>query len=86
MGAFLQFLNCTNDTKPRTASHMQRNHTKYFITERISSLAPNIWELVSCEIKNPESLDIFYEKIKIWTTIKCPYRLYKKYISNIGFI
>ena len=35
-------------------------YTMYFGTEGISSLAPKIWEIVPCEIKNTKSLDIFF--------------------------
>ena len=64
----------------------RRNRTVYFGTESISSLAPKIWEIVHCEIKNAKSLDIFSKKIKLWTTDKCPCRLCKRYIGNVGFI
>ena len=49
-----------------------------------TSLAPKIWE-IPCEIKNAKSLDIFKGKIKLWTTDKCPCRLYKRYVGNVGF-
>ena len=53
----------------------RRNCTVYFGTESISSLAPKIWEIVLCEIKNAKSLDSFFKKRKLWTTDKCPCRL-----------
>ena len=59
----------------------RRNFTVCFETESISSLAPKIWE-----IKNAKSLDIFKEKIKLWTTDKCPCRLCKRYIGNLGSV
>ena len=52
----------------------QTNHTVYFGTESISSLAPKLWELIPSEIKSAKSLNIFKEKIKSWTTEKCPCR------------
>ena len=72
----------------RNDSTRQRrtNHTVYFGTESISSLAPKIWEIVPCEIKNAKSLDIFKKRIKLWTTDQCPCRLCKRYIGNVGFI
>ena len=54
-----------------------------FGTESISSLAPKTWEI--CEIKNAKSSDIFKEKIKFCPTDKCPCRLCKRYIGNVGF-
>ena len=44
----------------------RRNFAVYFGTESISSLAPKIWGIVPCEIKNTKSLDIFTEKIKLF--------------------
>ena len=41
----------------------RRNRTVYFGTERISSLAPKIWELIPRDIRSANSLAIFKEKI-----------------------
>ena len=64
----------------------QANRTDYFGTESISSLAPKLRELIPSEIKSATSLNIFKEKIKSWTTNKCPCKLCKTYVGNIGFI
>ena len=63
-----------------------RNRTVYFGTESISSLAPKIWELIPNDIRSANSLGIFKVKIKFWTTDKCPCRLCKTCIGNVGFI
>ena len=34
----------------------------YFGTESIFSIAPKIWEIVPCEIKNAKAQDIFLKK------------------------
>ena len=72
----------------RNNSIVQRqvNRTVYFGTESISSLAPKLWELIPSEIKRAKLLNIFKEKIKSWITGKCPCRLCKTYVGNIGFI
>ena len=62
------------------------NHTVDFGTESISSLAPKMWELIPSDIRSANSFGIFKEKIKFWTTDKCPCRLCKTYIGNVGFI
>ena len=46
--------------------------------------ASKLWELIPSEIKSAKSLN--KEKIKSWKTDKCPCRLYKTYVGNIGFI
>ena len=59
----------------------------YFGTESISLLAPKIWELIPSDIRSANSLGIFKEKIKLWSTDdKCPCRLCKTYNGNVGFI
>ena len=64
----------------------RRNRTVYFGTESISSLAPKIWELIPSDIRSANSLGIFKGKIKSWATDRCPCRLCKTYIGNVGFI
>ena len=55
---------------------MQANCTVYFGAESVSSLAPKLWELISSEIKSAKSQNIFKDK--------CPRRLCKMYVGNIG--
>ena len=64
----------------------QANHTVYFGTKIISSLAPKLWELIPNEIKSAKSQNNFIEKMKSWTTDECPCKLCKTYAENIGFI
>ena len=64
----------------------RRNRPVYFGTESISSIAPKIWELIPSHIRSANSLEIFKEKIKFWTADRCPCRLRKTYIGNVGFI
>ena len=64
----------------------RRNLTVYFGTESISLLAPKMCELIPSDIRSANSLGIFKEKIKFWTTDKCPCRLCKTYIGNVSFI
>ena len=60
--------------------------TVYHGTESISSLAPKIWELISNDLKEENSIAVFKDKIKKWTTDKCPCRLCKQYVAHLGFI
>ena len=72
----------------RNSSIMQRqaNGSVYSGTETIPYLAPKLLESSPSEIKRAKSLNIFKEKIKCWTTDKCPCRLCKTYVGEIGFI
>ena len=57
------------------ALQRRRNRKMYFGTESISSLAPKIWEIVPCEIKNANKC-----------SDKCSCKLCERYIGNVGFI
>ena len=86
MTDIFRFVQKPYDLRNDSILQRQVNRTVYFGTESVSSLAPKIWELVPGEIKRASSLHIFKEKIKSWTTDKCPCRLCKKYVGNVGFI
>ena len=58
--------------------------TKYG-TETLSHLGPKIWNQIPEEIKGAKSLKSFKEKIKLWVPNRCPCRLCKVYIVNLGF-
>ena len=72
----------------RNASILKRNRyfTVHYGRESLVSLAPKIWELVPDSIREVKTLSIFKNKIKAWTTDKCPCGLCKKYIGQVGFI
>ena len=54
--------------------------------ESVSFLGPIIWDLVPNELKDIGNLAAFKKAIKKWSPEKCPCRLCKVYISNVGFI
>ena len=72
----------------RNASILKRKRyfTVHYGSESLVSLAPKIWELVPDSIREVKTLSIFKNKIKAWTTDKCPCRLCKNYIGQVGFI
>ena len=55
-------------------------------SETLSSLGPQIWDLIPLEVRNLTSLDKFKTKIRSWKTNQCPCRLCKKFINNLGFL
>ena len=61
-------------------------HSVYHGTESLSFLGPKIWELVPEDTKQSESLKIFKNKIKKWVPSRCPCRLCRIYLQNIGFL
>ena len=53
---------------------------------RVPFLAPKIWDILPKDVKDSESRDIFKRKIKKWIPSKCPCRLCKTYILQVGLI
>ena len=57
----------------------------YYGANSLDSLRSNIWGLVSADLKNAESLEVFSSAIKIWDPKERPCRLCKPYIYQMGF-
>ena len=68
MAEIFHFVEKPYNLRNNSILQRQANRTVYFGTERISSLAPKLWELIPSENKSAKSLNIFEEKIKSWTT------------------
>ena len=63
----------------------RRTNSVSYDTETVSFLAPKIWDILPKDIKNSESLDILTRKIKKWIPWKCPCKLCKTYVPEVGF-
>ena len=57
----------------------------YHGSESISYLGPKIWEIVPAKINETNSLNSFKIEIRKWVPQSCPCRLFKQYISGVGF-
>ena len=55
-------------------------------TETLPYLGPKIWNFVPSDIIDCATEPIFRQKIKKWKPDRCPCRLCKVFISNLGFI
>ena len=86
MAELFQFTDKPYNLKNKRILQRTKDCTVYHGTESISSLAPKIWELIPNDLKEENSLAVFKDKIKKWTTDKCPCRLCKKYVAHLGFI
>ena len=72
-----------------------RNQTDFVIptiktvnygSESIRVLGPKIWESLSNNLKNKDSLESFKMAIKEWKPDLYPCRLCKTYVQNIGYL
>ena len=55
-------------------------------TETLAHLGPKIWTLIPITIKKSKSLYTFRKEIRKWKPEKCPCRLCKIYVKDIGFV
>ena len=60
--------------------------TVLYGTETLSYLGPKIWNLVPSNIRDCATEPIFRQKIKKWKPDRCPCRLGKVFVSNLGLI
>ena len=60
--------------------------TVLYGTETLSYLGPKTWNLVFLDIRDCATGQIFCQKIKKWKPGRCPCRLCKIWIPNLGFI
>ena len=61
-------------------------HSVYHGTESLSILGPKIWDLVSVELKQLESLYSFKWEIRNWVPFECQRIMCKTYIQKVGFL
>ena len=60
--------------------------TVFYRTETLSYLGPKIWNLVPFDIRDYKTEPIFRQNNKNWKPDRCPCKLCKIYIPNLGFI
>ena len=58
----------------------------YKDTENLSFLGPNIWDILPDTNKDMPDLNSFKVALKNWRPVKCPCRICKVYIANVGFV
>ena len=61
-------------------------HCAFHDKESISYLGPQIWDMITVEIRNLTTISAFKREEKNWKLENCLCRLYKSYIQNVGFI
>ena len=86
VNSLFEFTNKNYNLRNASILKRKRYFTVHYGSESLVSLAPKIWELVPDSIREVKTLSIFKNKIKAWTTDKCPCRLCKNYIGQVGFI
>ena len=75
-----------DDLRDNNSFKRMRVNSFWHGTESVSFLGPKIWDLVSNEIKESESLNAFKFKIKRWIPEGCPCRICKTDLGQVVFI
>ena len=78
--------NISYNTRNKSKFHSRSIKKVIFGSETLSYLAPKIWEVVSVETKNVDSVVSFKRAIKKWKPINCPCRLCQTYVFQVGFM
>ena len=61
-------------------------HSVYHSTESLSILGPKMWDLVSLELKQLESLEVFKLKIKKWIPLNVLADCVELMYNKLGFV
>ena len=78
--------NTTYNKRSKKKFHSRALKSVNFGSETLFHLPPKIWELVSVEIMNVESVACFKRAIKKWKPINCPCRLCRTYVFQVVFM
>ena len=78
--------NTSYNTRNKRKFHSRSIKSVTFGSETLSHLAPKIWELVTVEIKNADSVASFKRAIKKWKPTNCPCLLCRMYVFQVGFV
>ena len=76
----------TYNLRKHSQFYRPKVNSVYNGTESMSFLGPIVWDLEPSELKDIGNLAAFKKAIKKWSPEKCPCRLCKVYINNVGFI
>ena len=61
------------------------NSSKYGLNSK-RFFASKVWQMVPMEMKNLKSLEDFKNKIRKWEPAGCDCKLYKDFVSNLGYV
>ena len=93
-GCFSRFLNCTNGTKSRNASHIRSQkdfslrsvNTSSYGLKSLRYLAPKFQNFVPQDIRSANNLSQFIRKIKSWVLDGWHCLLCYTYIGQVGYV
>ena len=78
-----------DDCSPTTLANFYNNYNPKSVNngaETLRNLGPKLWNIVPHNLKGITSLPLFKKKIKSWIPLKCPCRICRLYISQVGYL
>ena len=66
--------------------HSEKKRIVFYGLETISYLAPQLWKILPEEFKQRNIKSLFKSALRHWICNKCPCRLCKVFVPNLGFI
>ena len=73
------------DLRSQTDLFINTVNTTKFSLDLLRYFASKVWNMISIEIKNSTSVDIFRNKINMWKSSDCDCKLYQEYLYSIGY-
>ena len=61
-------------------------NTIHYGSESLSFLGSKTWKMLPIDLTNSDSIDSLKSRIRIRPPEKCPFRLCKRYIHQVGFM
>ena len=81
VNSLFEFTNQNHNLRSESIPRKKRYFTVHYGSKSVVSSAPKMWELIPDSIREIKTLSILKNKIEVWTTAKCSWRLCK---NNIG--
>ena len=81
VNSLFEFTNQNYNLRSLSIPKKKRYFTVHYGSKSVVSSAPKMWELIPDSIREIKTLSILKNKIEVWTTAKCSWRLCK---NNIG--
>jgi hypothetical protein len=65
---------------------VEKVNTVHFGDNSLLCFGRKIWHLIPSRIKDVDHLDSFKNQIRYWKPVKCPCRLCKQFVKDLGYI
>ena len=86
MSGLFNLRNINYDFRSQTYFELRPIYTTAYGLRSLKYFAPKIWNIVSIDIRNSDSLSEFSTKIKSWKPVTYPSNLCRTFVGQVGYI